>query len=90
MGDDGIPSLYGMMCWTTEFSLVEALGTTALFHGREARIDAKEQDMTKNVEPESKKPGFWDKSPLSPPWTVAAVFVLVVFFTVMVVNSLSA
>ena len=46
--------------------------------------------MTKNVEPESKKPGFWDKSPLSPPWTVAAVFVLVVFFTVMVVNSLSA
>ena len=46
--------------------------------------------MTKNVEPESKKPGFWDTSPLSPPWTAAAVFLLIVFGTVLVLNSLSA
>ena len=46
--------------------------------------------MSKVEQSESKKPGFWDVSPLSPPWTIAAVFVLIVFFTVLMKVGLSA
>ena len=46
--------------------------------------------MSKVEESESKKFGFWDISPLSPPWTIAAVFVLIVFFTVLMKIGLSA
>ena len=45
--------------------------------------------MSKVEDSESKKPSIWDTSPLSPPWTVAAVFVLIVFFTVLMKVGLS-
>ncbi len=37
--------------------------------------------MSENEKNESKKPGLWDVSPLSPQWTTACVFVLILFFT---------
>ncbi len=40
--------------------------------------------MGKVGESESEKTGFWDKSPLSTPWTIAVVFLLIVFFFVAV------
>ena len=46
--------------------------------------------MSKVEESESKKFGFWDISPLSPPWTIAAVFVLIGFFTVLMKIGMSA
>ncbi len=46
--------------------------------------------MSKIEESDSEKSGFWDKSPLSPPWTIAAVFVLIVFFTVLMKVGLTA
>lgn len=45
--------------------------------------------MIKFEEPESKKRTIWDISPLSPPWTTAAVFVLIVLFTVLMKIGLS-
>ncbi len=30
-----------------------------------------EKILKEDEKPESKKPGFWDVSPLSPPWTIA-------------------
>ncbi len=38
--------------------------------------------MGKVEETGSKKPGFWDTSPLSAPWTIAVVFLLIVFLGV--------
>ncbi len=84
-----MPSFHGMMYWTIEFSLVETPGTAALFHGREGRIDTKEQDMGKVEEPESKKSSFWNVSPISPPFTIVVVVVLIVLLTVVLKNSLS-
>ncbi len=46
--------------------------------------------MSKVEDPESKKLGLWDTSPLSPQWTITAVFVLVVFSTVPMKIGLSA
>ena len=46
--------------------------------------------MSKVEVSEPKKLGFWDQSPLSPPWTIAAVFVLIVLFTVLMKVGLSA
>ena len=40
-------------------------------------------------EPESKKPGFLDQSPLSAPWTIAVVLMLIFFFFVIVKIGLS-
>ena len=71
------------MYWAIKFSLVGAVGTDALFHGREGRIDTKEQDMEKGQEPESKKSGIWDVSPISPKWTIAVVVALIVLLTVV-------
>ena len=51
-------------------------------------IDPKEQVMSKVEESESKKPGFWDVSPISPPWTIAAVFLLIIFCVVLLKISL--
>ncbi len=45
--------------------------------------------MGKVDEPESKKPSFWEVSPISPPWTIVVVFVLIVLLTVLLKNSLS-
>ena len=78
-----------MMYWVIEFSRVEAMGIAALFHGREGKIDTKEQDMGKDEEPESKKPGIWDVSPISPKWTIAVVVAMIVLLTVVLKNSLS-
>ena len=46
--------------------------------------------MSKVEDPESKKLGLWDTSPLSPQWTIAVVFLLIVFFTVLMKLGLSA
>ena len=45
--------------------------------------------MIKFEEPESKKRTIWDTSPLSPPWTGAVVFLLIVFFVMLMKISLS-
>ncbi len=45
--------------------------------------------MGKVEEPESKKPGFWNVSPISPPFTIVVVVVLIVLLTVVLKNSLS-
>ncbi len=39
------------------------------------------QGAVQSAEKDDGKPGFWQVSPLSPPWTTAAVFVLIVFVT---------
>ncbi len=39
--------------------------------------------MEKDEEPESKKPGIWDVSPISPKWTIAVVVALIVLLTVV-------
>ena len=46
--------------------------------------------MSKVEESESKKSGLWDTSPLSPQWTIAVVFLLIVFFTVLMKIGMSA
>ena len=46
--------------------------------------------MSEEKKSESNKSSIWDTSPLSPQWTVAAVFVLIVFFTVLMKVGLSA
>ncbi len=46
--------------------------------------------MSDVKEPNAKKSDLWDTSPLSPQWTITAVFVLVVFSTVPMKIGLSA
>ena len=45
--------------------------------------------MNEAGEVEPKKSGYHDASPLSPPWTTAVVFLLVVFFAMLMKISLS-
>jgi hypothetical protein len=46
--------------------------------------------MTKVEESETKNSDFWDISPISPPWTIAAVFLLIFFCGVLITIGTSA
>ena len=53
------------------------------------RVTTKELDMSMIRKPISKRLNIWETSPLSPLWTTAVVFMLVVLFTVTMKIGLS-